>query len=310
MKLVDLSSWQAGFNFQQAATADGIEGAIVKRTGGTSYTNPYFAQQIAQAQAAGMDVAAYHYMLEPTGDPGSPEDEADHFCAALPSGWVGANALDIEEANGNWPDQNDYVLRFMDRCERNGQPCEIGYTGNYWVQQQNLKDARLAKLKLWLASWQDSVPPVPAGGPWREIWLWQFASRATCGGMTPIDVNDLIGGTREELRAMGADRLTQAQIIAEALPFPTYREAMPTGFELHPYFWGGWELRTHGYPLGPAALYTDGRIRQLMENCVLGSNGRDEPFAFEGLGQAYHRETGRQLVDFAAVHPLVAPGVR
>lgn len=307
---VDLSSWQAGFDFQQAAN-EGYEFAIIKRTGGTSYRNPFFRNMIAAAQAAGMEIGTYAYLLEPTGDPGEPEAEADFFCDALPDGWNMPIFMDCEEQHARFPDLNDYYVRYRQRTRARTRIRPVGlYIGNYWVQEQNLKDPRLGESPLWLASWQENKPPVPAGAAWDTITLWQNASRATVGGMFPVDTN-IFYGTREDWRALGRpDQPDVIQIVKESLTPVEYREALPTGYELHPYFWATWKLEQHGYPLGPGALYDDGRIRQLFERVTLGSNGRDEPIPNEGLGQAYHAATGRTIVDWPSVHPLVAAGQR
>jgi GH25 family lysozyme M1 (1,4-beta-N-acetylmuramidase) len=304
MRVVDLSSWQAGFDFRRAAT-EGIEGVVIKRSGGKSYKNPYFRNMVAEAQAAGLEVAAYAYLLEPTGDPGEPEDEADFFCDSLPTGWPYPVAPDVEETNRRFPNLSDYVQRWKARVRaRLGTKTEFLYTGNYFVQEQNLKDPALGDSLLWLASWQDDRPPVPHGGPWTDYKLWQYGSRATVGGMTPIDVNWFYGD-RAEWRSYGAGG-TQLQVVKPSVGTVTNPGKLPPAeHEIHPYFWAAWDLGKHGYPLGPGALYDDGRIRQLFENCCLSSRGRDEPQAYEGLGQAYVANTGRNIVDWPDIHPLL-----
>lgn len=58
---VDVSAYQPGFDFQ-AAARDGMAFAIVKATEGTGWKSPNYRDQIAKARAAGMLVAAYHYV--------------------------------------------------------------------------------------------------------------------------------------------------------------------------------------------------------------------------------------------------------
>ena len=75
MNGIDISSWQAGINIDKLTTTDFV---IVKATGGTEYTNPYFTKHVADAIKAGKCVGAYHYARE-SGSPGSAADEAAYF---------------------------------------------------------------------------------------------------------------------------------------------------------------------------------------------------------------------------------------
>ena len=62
-KIIDLSSNNPHPIDFNAVKASGVTGVIVKATEGTGYTNPFYAQDMAGARAAGLDVAAYHLSL-------------------------------------------------------------------------------------------------------------------------------------------------------------------------------------------------------------------------------------------------------
>jgi lysozyme len=58
---VDVSAYQPSFDFA-ACRREGFDFAIIKSTEGTGWKSSYFATQLRQARAAGLLVAAYHYV--------------------------------------------------------------------------------------------------------------------------------------------------------------------------------------------------------------------------------------------------------
>src|SRR3954452_6227024 len=73
----DVSGYQGNVNWAAQWSA-GSRFAYVKATEGSSYTNPYFAQQYNGSYNAGMIRGAYHFAL-PNGAGGSAQ--ADYFLA-------------------------------------------------------------------------------------------------------------------------------------------------------------------------------------------------------------------------------------
>jgi hypothetical protein len=59
--IIDVSSNNAHPIDYKAVVAGGVIGVIVKATEGTGYTNPFYAQDVAGFQAAGVPVLAYHF---------------------------------------------------------------------------------------------------------------------------------------------------------------------------------------------------------------------------------------------------------
>lgn len=82
-QLIDISSWQhptgESIDFRKVAQA-GIWGVIVKATQGAAYVNPWFAEDIDSAQAAGLATGAYHF-AEPGG--ASAPDQAGHHLRTI-----------------------------------------------------------------------------------------------------------------------------------------------------------------------------------------------------------------------------------
>src|SRR3954469_22984504 len=93
---MDVSGYQGNVAWS-TAYANGARFAYVKATEGTTYTNPYFAQQYNGSYNVGMIRGAYHF-AHPNSSSGT--TQADYF-AAHGGGWSGDGktlppALDIE----------------------------------------------------------------------------------------------------------------------------------------------------------------------------------------------------------------------
>lgn len=307
IKGIDIASHQ-GPNFPFArARAEGYEFAIIKGAGGHGYKNPYRGAQAAAARAAGMAVGWYHYMFEPMSGGGDVEAEATNFRdAILPYCQAGDTIwLDVEEypaAVGFSGDLGAWIDTWCDMIADWFRATVGIYCATWYIDGAGLGgDQRLVKRPYWMASWQLQPPTEPFRRPWRVITMWQYDAFGAVGGVKPID-EDLFFGTREQLAALGIDGAAPAAGDPWAylkVPFG------PFGHTVHPYFHADYALEKYGYPLGPAAAYSDGgTIRQLFERGVWRSNGRGEPVA-EALGQALAHMTGRNVADWPDVHPLL-----
>jgi GH25 family lysozyme M1 (1,4-beta-N-acetylmuramidase) len=204
---IDLASHQGpSYDFARARR-EGREFAIVKASGGHTYRNEYLDRQVANARGAGLLVGFYHYMGEPTSGGGDVDREFANFRDAVrPHAIPGTTLwLDVEE----WPASfgyrgyiGDFVDRFATLCEAEfGCPCGV-YTGTYYIVGTGmLQDTRLARLPLWIASWQDVVPGPQYLQPWDRAAVWQNdAYTIVAGQQTDTDV---FFGTREDLQALG-----------------------------------------------------------------------------------------------------------
>ena len=93
---LDVSSWQGNVDWA-AVAANGARFAFVKATEGTSYVNPYFAQQYGGAYDVGLVRGAYHFGL-PDRSTGAAQAQwfAAHGGAWSADGRTLPGALDIE----------------------------------------------------------------------------------------------------------------------------------------------------------------------------------------------------------------------
>ena len=218
---VDVSSHQGHVDWT-AVAADGLAFAFVKATGGTTYTNPYYADQIEGARAAGLVVGSYHYAFESSMDPypgAGPEAEADAFIASVTSLGIEVGdmlALDVEEGPPG-SDVGAWALRFVARVEQLVGFKPVVYTGAWFSDPHGFADhPELSQYGLWLAAYQDEVPDAPA--PWRSLAFWQFTADGAVSGVSgPADLNELID-VKAGLAAYGKPAATSVPVYDPVEP--------------------------------------------------------------------------------------------
>lgn len=189
MKLgVDVSEHQPAFDFA------GFDFAILRTSYGT-YRDHAFAEHLAGARSAGIDVAAYHY-LRSAEEGTSIKEQVDTALAVMGEDplpvWI-----DVESPAGLTLDD---VAAARDAFSAAGVAVEGIYTtARYWRKHMLLADAH-AFGKLWLAHWgtnpvtnpfRDDLPtsanwPSKFGMPTPSVW--QFTSRGRVGAVE-VDLN-------------------------------------------------------------------------------------------------------------------------
>lgn len=187
---IDVSEHQDGLSLVRAA-AEGIEFAVLRTTDGT-YRDRVFASHLADARAAGLTLAAYHYLRSPAEGTCVAEqvDAAVEVLgdADLPM-W-----LDCETPAGLSLDDVREAHRLF--TARGVEVAGI-YTYKRWWRWRMLNADTREFGALWLAAHgddpagppRDTFPggwPGPVGGQSPE--LWQFSSRASVAGFA-VDVN-------------------------------------------------------------------------------------------------------------------------
>lgn len=189
---IDVASHQGAVDWP-AVAGSGISFGITKATGGTWYRNPTFAANWLGMKAAGLKRGAYHYAFESSGQPfpgEGPEAEADYFLAELArGGGVGPGdllALDIEDGEGQL---GGWALRWLRRVEDRAGVRPLVYTGGWFAGPHGFAAVpALAEYPLWLAAYQDALPPAPA--PWRSVAIWQHSDRGSVPGVGGgVDLN-------------------------------------------------------------------------------------------------------------------------
>ncbi|SUN57142.1 GBS Bsp-like repeat-containing protein [Streptococcus equinus] len=153
---IDISSHNGVISVSeyQSLKRQGITGVVVKLTEGTSYTNPYARAQIANAQAAGLRVSAYHYSHYETA--AEAKAEAQYFVNAAKSmGLSGATTMvtDMEEQAMLRSDLNANTQAWKDEMNRLGYNNNVYYTMASWldVKGGKFKTSKFGMSNLWVA---------------------------------------------------------------------------------------------------------------------------------------------------------------
>ncbi|MHB1430788.1 MAG: GH25 family lysozyme [Streptosporangiaceae bacterium] len=189
---VDVASFQhpngQPIDWSQVATA-GYTFAFIKATEGSYYVNPYYASDLAQARAAGLLVAGYHFA-----NPGysSGTLQADFALNAQPYAADGSTLPFILDAEYDPYSTNPcygltqaqmvaWISAFTSEVKRRtGQPTIIYTTAGWWSQCTGGSTA-FGSDPLWIASYSSSAP-APAAG-WSNWTYWQFTSTMTVPGI-------------------------------------------------------------------------------------------------------------------------------
>lgn len=179
IKGVDISQIQGTIDFV-ALAATGVQFVICRCGVGNNGHDSMYATNIAAAQAAGLQVAAYHFVFplptttaEPSRAPAA--QAAAHFAAA---GNVPVVCCDLEwPVQGDWPKWGcsapqicQWVTEYLQAYESLSGVRPVVYTYPNFAQCINLPASFAQTYQLWIASYE-STPTIPA--PWTDWVLWQ-----------------------------------------------------------------------------------------------------------------------------------------
>jgi GH25 family lysozyme M1 (1,4-beta-N-acetylmuramidase) len=192
---IDVASFQhpngAAINWSQVA-GSGIGFAAVKVTEGAYYRNPYALTDLAQAQSAGLSVAAYAFAIpNGNGSSSNPVTQADYLLSDL-----GAQSravpimLDIEynpyggECYGKTSTAMvAWINKFDSEVKTKTGRLPIIYTAKKWWADCTGSSTGLGHLPLWVPDYSTSgSPALPAG--WSTWASWQYSSTGTVPGIS------------------------------------------------------------------------------------------------------------------------------
>jgi GH25 family lysozyme M1 (1,4-beta-N-acetylmuramidase) len=195
---IDVADYQhphgAAINWQLVAAA-GYKFAFIKATEGDYYVNPYYAGDLAQAKAAGLYAAGYHFAVPNVSGGASQADYAVRNGDYAADGHTLPLALDIEynpyggECYGlsavgmiSWLSAFTAEVRLL-----TGQLPVIYTTADWWRTCTGGSTA-FGAAPLWVAGYGTGGPPMPAG--WANWTFWQFTSHGSVPGITGgVDVS-------------------------------------------------------------------------------------------------------------------------
>jgi lysozyme len=187
---IDVSGWQGNVDWNYWWN-QGKRFAWVKATEGTSYRNPYFAQQYNGSYNRGFIRGAYHFARP---DVSGGTAQADFF-SNNGGGWSGdgktlPGALDMEynpygaTCYGKTKAQmTQWILDFSNRYKARWNKYPAIYTSTSWWTQCVSGDFSSTN-PLWVARYASTVGTLPCC--WSYYTVWQYSS-------TPIDQNTFNG---------------------------------------------------------------------------------------------------------------------
>ncbi|MET8572868.1 lysozyme [Streptomyces sp. NPDC004783] len=199
---VDVSSHQGSVAWS-TLWSSGVKWAYVKATEGTSYRNPYFAQQYGGSYNVGMIRGAYHFATPDTAGGAAQADYfVDHGGGWSKDGKTLPGVLDIEynpygaTCYGRTSSQMvSWIRAFLDRYRaRTGRDAVIYTSTNWWKQCTGNYSGFGAVNPLWIARYASTVGELPAG--WDFHTMWQYTST----GPTVGD-HDKFNGSLDRVKA-------------------------------------------------------------------------------------------------------------
>lgn len=185
---------------------EGISFVILKSTEGAGYIDPAFKSNLAEARAAGLAVAAYHYVR----DNASAAVQVANVRQAVP---LDVPVIpDVEANSGGITLARDFRARLVEA----GYTVPLFYLPRWYWQQ--IGSPSLAGLPpLWSSRYPDNVvgsiadefADVPAaywnGYGGLEVAVLQFTSSASVAGYQPLDANAFRGSAQEFAAMFGGE---------------------------------------------------------------------------------------------------------
>ncbi|ACU98738.1 MAG: lysozyme [Saccharomonospora viridis] len=197
---IDVSGWQQNVDWAYW-WGQGKRFAYVKATEGTSYKNPYFAQQYNGSYNIGMIRGAYHFAL-PNVSSGAAQA---NFFVDNGGGWSAdgktlPGVIDLEynpygdTCYGKTQSQmTAWILDFHDTYHARTGRWPVIYTStSWWKQCVGTTGDFSSTAPLWIARYASSVGELPYN--WSYHTFWQYTS-------TPIDQNSF-NGSYERLQVL------------------------------------------------------------------------------------------------------------
>ena len=197
---IDVSKWQGNVDWA-SWWSQGKKFAYVKATEGTTYQNPYFAQQYNGSYNVGMIRGSYHFALP---DNSTGTAQADWF-VNHGGGWsadgktlpgvldieynpYGATCYGLSQAS-----MRSWIAAFTSRYKaRTGRDAVIYSTTNWWTTCTGNTSQFSQTNPLWIARYSTSPGTLPAG--WAYYTFWQYTD-------SPLD-QDYFNGDLTRLRAL------------------------------------------------------------------------------------------------------------
>ena len=209
---IDVSGWQPDIDMRKVDA----DFAIVKATGGASYTSPAFRRQADDALAAGKLLGVYHFAGD--GCAGSAAAEARHFLEAFaPYRGRAIPILDWEAEATSWSIWWAWEWLDIVAAETGAVPWFYSYSS--YVNSHDCSP--VAGYPLWIAAYYagyesmgyQADPPLYGGtGAWERAIAYQYSSTGVVDGYGGrLDIN-IFYGSREAWAACCGGAIEEEEV--------------------------------------------------------------------------------------------------
>ncbi len=191
LRLCDVSNWQGSSIDWSVVKSDGFAGAICKASEGIDYADPSLPHNWAGLAAQQMHRGAYCFSRPDQGH--SAEQEVAYFLGAVQdAGNLSPNdvvVLDLEVGSG---DLSAWAVSWLAAAE-----AAIGFAPWLYSYESFITDhltgAALSAYPLWLADYQQVMPPVPPPFTGRGMAAWQYTDSLYIAGIGRCDADIFYG---------------------------------------------------------------------------------------------------------------------
>ena len=197
--VVDIASWQSWMtqNDFNLLKQQGIKAICVKITEGTSYKNPYAANQIKMARNAGLIVSVYHYSHFSSN--AGAISEANFFTKTANELGLSKGTLMVNDAEDGdmQPKKVDLTITcntFAEQLKNNGFKNVLHYASASWVGVGNVSleyDKMGGINNFWIAQY-DYAKPSSSNLKWRDKGgAWPYSSNMILAGGSKSEFLDV-----------------------------------------------------------------------------------------------------------------------
>ena len=179
---LDVSNWQGNIDYAQVKSA-GIEVVYIKASEGTTFKDPYFERNYANAKANGLKVGFYHFVTATNVQ--SAREQAQFFASVISGKTPDCKlAMDFEQFRGGISvnEINEISKVFLETVQQ--------LTGKEVVIYSNLNDAQRVfsrelanQYPLWVAYWGSESGLLNSSSNWQNWEGWQYTSRGIVAGV-------------------------------------------------------------------------------------------------------------------------------
>ncbi|SDP60526.1 Lyzozyme M1 (1,4-beta-N-acetylmuramidase), GH25 family [Actinopolyspora xinjiangensis] len=209
---IDVSHYQGSFDMRRARS-EAFEFVFIKATEGSGFVDPRFRENLTNARAAGLLVAAYHYQREGV----DAHAQADHIASVVPADCP--VILDVESGGGGV----SLAREVMKALHRRGYRTPLLYLPEWYWRELGRPD--LSDFPpLWKSRYPDTnggyaseiYQRVP-GHFWSDyggnaVAVLQFTSSATIAGSTPVDANAYRSDRHDLAELLGGNTTQEADM--------------------------------------------------------------------------------------------------